>query len=309
MKRNVSAGFPWLAIFLWLFSLAAPVLAAKLDPASEEFYHMARHFLTRNEEKAFANLSTPELRQEFIEAFWNIRNPGPESGENEFRTELETRFEFVNKYLREANRPGWDTARGMVYLLLGPPSMINAGQTTSSLSASRNNPMPDSMIWPYLELNLDVWFIDREGFGIFDLDMANTSPRLLEYFKAAKIRFLQNGSKEAEERFLEFKAEIEPAKDRLLVSIAAKDLRFDIDAEGGYAARIHLTVNLYQSDGTVITCKDNQRIVLTPEMRKKGRLPIEWTIPLNKGKTQIDLLVLDQAGGRSNRRLLSVKKK
>jgi len=309
MKRNVSAGFPWLAIFLWLFSLAAPVLAAKLDPASKEFYHMARHFLTRNEEKAFANLSTPELRQEFIEAFWNIRNPGPESGENEFRTELETRFEFVNKYLREANRPGWDTARGMVYLLLGPPSMINAGQTTSSLSASRNNPMPDSMIWPYLELNLDVWFIDREGFGIFDLDMANTSPRLLEYFKAAKIRFLQNGSKEAEERFLEFKAEIEPAKDRLLVSIAAKDLRFDIDAEGGYAARIHLTVNLYQSDGTVITCKDNQRIVLTPEMRKKGRLPIEWTIPLNKGKTQIDLLVLDQAGGRSNRRLLSVKKK
>jgi GWxTD domain-containing protein len=309
MKRNVSAGFPWLAIFLWLFSLAAPVLAAKLDPASEEFYHMARHFLTRNEEKAFANLSTPESRGKFIEAFWNIRNPAPDSGENEFRTELETRFGFVNKYLREANRPGWDTDRGMVYLLLGPPSLVNAGQTTSSLSVSRSDPMPDSLIWPYLELNLDVWFIDRQGFGIFDLDMANTSPRLLEYFKAAKIRFLQNGSKEAEERFLEFKAEIEPAKDRLLVTIATQDLRFEIDARGGYTARIHLAVNLYQPDGTVVTHKDNRLIVLAPEMEKKGRLPIEWTIPLQKGKTQVDLLVLDQVGGRSNRRLISVKKK
>jgi GWxTD domain-containing protein len=309
MKHNLSPRYPWLLMSLWLFSIAAPVLAAKLDPASEEFYHMARHFMTRNEEKAFTNLSTPELRQEFIDAFWNIRNPDPDSSENEFRTELEARFEFVNKYLREANRPGWDTDRGMVYLLLGPPNMVNVGQTTSTLSASRNNLMPDSLIWPYPELSLDVWFIDRQGFGIFDLDAANTSPRLLEYFKAAKIRFLPNGSKAAEERFLEFKAEIEPARDRLLITIAVKDLRFDIDGGGGYTARIHLAVNLYQPDGTVTTHKDNQRIVLTPEMQKKGQLPIEWMIPLKKGKTQIDLLVLDQLGGRSNRRLLSVKKK
>lgn len=309
MKRNVSARLPWLVISLWLFSFAAPVLAAKLDPVSEEFYHMARHFMTRNEEKAFTNLPTPESRGEFIEAFWEIRNPDPDSGENEFRNELEARFEFVNKYLREANRPGWDTARGMVYLVLGPPSMMNAGQTTSSLSASRSNPMPDSLVWPYLELDLNVWFIDRQGFGVFDLDMANTSPRLLEYLKASKTRFLRNGGKGAEERFLEFKAEIEPARDRLFVTIAAKDLRFEIDAAGRYTARIHLAVNLYQPDGTVITHKDNRLIVLAPEMEKKGRLPIEWTIPLQKGKNQVDLLVLDQVSGRSNRRLLSVKKK
>jgi GWxTD domain-containing protein len=303
------ATIPWLTLCLWLLSLAAPAPAAKLDPASEDFYNMTRHFMTRDEEKAFRNLLTPELRREFIEAFWEIRDPDPDTGENEFRVELEERFEFVNRYLREANRPGWDTARGRVYLVLGPPNTLNAAETPAPLSSKNSALMSDSVIWPYRELGLIVWFVDRQGYGVFELDMINTSPRLIQYLKEGRTRFIRNKGEDAENRFLEFKARIEPASDTLFVSIAIKDLRFDIEEDGKYASRIHLAINLYQLDGTILSRKDNRRIVFDPGAQKKERLTIEWTIPLQKGKNRADLLVRDLVGGKSNRHVLSVTKR
>jgi GWxTD domain-containing protein len=312
MNRNAPPKFPWLAISLWLFSLAAPIQAAKLDPASDDFYHMTRHFMTRNEEKLFRNLSTPEFLQEFIKAFWEIRDPDPDTEENEFRDVVEERFEYVNKFLREGNRPGWDTARGMVYLVLGPPSVMDASWTPGPSAMAPNtrdgNEWANTMVWPYREDSFYVYFVDRQGFGVYELDMINTSPRLLELLKAGKTQFI-HGGKGAEDRFLKFKAEIEPAKDRVLIAIETKELRFEIDAKGGYTARIHLAVNLYLPDGKIVTQKEDRRIVLDPEMQKKRQLPIEWTIPLKKGKSQVDLLVLDQVSGKSNRQFFAVNKK
>jgi len=314
MKHRDRTVLAWPTLFLALFALAVPTAAAaKLDPDSEEFFRMARHFMTRDEEKAFRNLASPELRREFIDAFWEIRDPSPGSEENEFRAELEERFEFVNRYLREANRPGWDTARGMVYMVLGPPSIMNAG-TTPYPSGSPMSQLSDMeagkgvIVWPYQNLNFYVIFIDRQGYGVYELDMQRTAPRLLDLLKSAKTRFI-HGDKGAEERILEFTARIEPERGLVLISIPVKDLRYEIDADGRYTARIHLAANLYLPDGSILTHKDNRRIALDPETQDKGRLAIEWTIPLKKGKTQVDLLVLDQVGGVSNRRLLTVKKK
>ena len=110
--------------------------AAKLDPESETFYQMTRHFLTRNEERVFRRLATPELRQDFIRAFWEIRDPDPATEENEFRDEVEKRFEFINGHFREANRDGWNTARGMIYLVLGPPNSQNEISTLNDPTSS-----------------------------------------------------------------------------------------------------------------------------------------------------------------------------
>jgi GWxTD domain-containing protein len=303
----------WLALSLALLALTAPLAAAKLDAESEEFQRMARHFMTRDEEKVFRNLATPELRREFIDAFWEIRDPSPETAENEFRTEVEERFDFVNKYLREANRPGWDTARGMVYMVLGPPSIMTPGSTPYPSIDSRSQLNDESMstgmiVWPYHQLNFYVVFIDRQGYGIYELDMRRTAPYLLELLKAAKTRFIRADTG-SEDRVLKFTARIDPAQGRLFIAIPAKDLRYEIDADGGFTARIHLAANLYLPDGSIQTHKDDRRIALDPETQGKGRLAIEWTIPLKKGKTQVDLLVLDQVGGHSNRLLLTVKKK
>ena len=293
-------------IALLVLGIAVPNHAAKLDQESEEFFHMTRHFMTRDEEKVFRGLTTTEFRQEFIAAFWEIRDPDPTTVENEFRTELESRFEFVNKYLREANRPGWDTARGMVYLVLGPPTMMNAGTTSSTLSASSSNPLPNSLVWPYGDTGIRVWFIDNQGYGVYDLDMMRTSPRLLELLKRAKTQIIQ-GETGAEEHFLGFTARFEPSGSRLLIAVEAKDLRFETDAAGGFTARIRLAANIYTPNGTVVTRKEDRRIVVDARMQKKSRLALEWALPLETGKYGVDLLVLDQVGGKSNRQFLSLK--
>jgi GWxTD domain-containing protein len=289
-----------------LLGITAPNHSARLDLESEEFFHMTRHFMTRDEEKVFRGLTTPEFRQEFIAAFWEIRDPDPVTAENEFHTELETRFAFVNKYLREANRPGWDTARGMVYMVLGPPTMMNAGTTTSALSASSSNPMPNSLVWPYGESGIHVWFIDNQGYGVFELDMIRTSPRLLELMKRAKTRLIQ-GDKGADEHFLDFSAAFTATGSRLHIAIAARDLRFETDAAGGFTARIHLAANIFTPDGGIVTRKEDRRIVVDSRMQVKTRLELEWALALEAGKYQVDLLVLDQVGGRSNRQFLTVK--
>ena len=273
-------------IAVLLLAVTAPGFSVKKDPVGTEFYHMVRHLMTSDEEKTFANLSTPEFLREFIEAFWEIRDPDPATEENEFRTAVEERFEFVNQHLREANRPGWDTARGMIYMVLGPPNLMNAASTPSPQSSQNENFLAGTIIWPYPEMNLYVYFVDRQGFGVYELDIVRTSPRLLEFLKTSKTRFIGSGDQGMEDRLLEFRANIKPAIDRLLITIKTTALRFDIDADETFTARIYLALNLYNPDGTIVTQKDTRRITLDPEMKHKGELRLEWTMPLKKGKAR-----------------------
>jgi GWxTD domain-containing protein len=313
--NRLSARSPLAAgLFLSLLLLRPLAAAPKLDAASEEFYRMARHFMTRDEDKRFRNLATPELRREFIIAFWELRDPDPNTAENEFRDELEVRFEFVNRYLREGNRPGWDTARGMIYLVLGPPDIMTAGSTPYPSASpynrdSRSDTTAGVIVWPYPMLSINVVFADRQGFGIYELDMARTSPRLLMLLKAGKTRFIRDGAKSTEAPFLAFKADIDAARGTVRVVIAARELRYEIDPDGSYSARVQMAANVYQDDGRIATRKEERRVTLGPPGQEKEKLELEWAIPLAPGRNQVDLLISDQVSGRSNRLFLAVKKK
>ena len=298
----------WPAILLLIAGFRAAAPAAKLDPASREFYQMARHFMTRDEEKVFRNLISEDLRQGFIEAFWEIRDPDPLTPENEFRRELEERYAFINKYLRENNRPGWRTDRGMVYLVLGPPSMQTSDGSSSSPSAAGSGFALASIAWSYDHLGIAVWFVDRRRDGVWELDTVRTPPRFLDLMQAAKIRALRDGG-EAEERFLDFKARFAAGGGSIDVSIPLRKLRFDAGSDGTFTALIHLAANVYPDGGAVITRKEDRRIAIDPQAQEKGTLEISWALPLPAGRYRVDLLVLDQVGGLSGRQLLGLKKK
>lgn len=308
--RSASVRLAALAVLLLLL---APALPAKLEPASEEFYRLARHFMTRDEAKRFLGLPSAELRAHFIEAFWQIRDPDPASEANEFQDELQTRFDFISRYFREANRPGWDTARGMVYLVLGPPDIPATSTPYPEASGAYRSGQADTttglFVWPYQALGLNVYFIDRQGFGLYELDMTRTSPRLLELMRRAKTRILREGGGEEAAEPLGFQAEFAPAADRVRIVIPVKELRYEIDAAGAYTARLHLAVNLYLPDGSIVSRKDERRVVFDPQAQGSEPLAVDWTIPLARGKNQVDLLVLDQVGDRSNRQFFTVKKK
>ena len=83
------------------------------------------YIISDDERKAFMNLSNDEERDAFIEAFWQRRNPNPDSPENEFREEHYRRIQYANDHFA-AGKPGWKTDRGHVYISFGKPDDIES---------------------------------------------------------------------------------------------------------------------------------------------------------------------------------------
>src|SRR5215469_10780012 len=84
-----------------------------------------RWIITDQERKAFMQLSNDEERDKFIEAFWDRRNPNPDSEDNEFKDEHYRRIEYANEHFA-AGIPGWKTDRGRIYIVFGPPDEIES---------------------------------------------------------------------------------------------------------------------------------------------------------------------------------------
>ena len=84
-----------------------------------------RWIISDEEKKAFMQLSNEEEREQFIEAFWDRRNPNPDSEDNEFKDEHYRRIEYANEHYA-AGMPGWMTDRGRMYIVYGPPDEIES---------------------------------------------------------------------------------------------------------------------------------------------------------------------------------------
>lgn len=81
------------------------------------------YIITEEERAAFRNLSNDEERDAFIEAFWQRRNPDPDSPANAFREEHYRRIAYANEHY-SAGKPGWKTDRGHIYIVFGPPDDV-----------------------------------------------------------------------------------------------------------------------------------------------------------------------------------------
>ena len=77
---------------------------------------------TDQEKTVFAKLKSPEEKMQFIKIFWARRDPLLRTSENEFKQEFYQRVDYANANFAEGDQSGWDTARGQVYILFGPPS-------------------------------------------------------------------------------------------------------------------------------------------------------------------------------------------
>ncbi len=83
------------------------------------------YIITPEERSAFKKLTTDEEREQFIEAFWERRNPNPGSPENEFKEEYYRRIAYTNEHYA-SGIPGWKTDRGRIYIMYGPPDEIDS---------------------------------------------------------------------------------------------------------------------------------------------------------------------------------------
>jgi GWxTD domain-containing protein len=87
--------------------------------------------MSTEESDAFSRLSTPQSRAEFIENFWKGRDPHPELRDNQARNEFDRRVAFADRYFGDGERRGSLTDRGMVFILLGPPTYVGKKPLTT----------------------------------------------------------------------------------------------------------------------------------------------------------------------------------
>ena len=83
------------------------------------------YVITDEERGAFRKLSTDEEREQFIEQFWERRNPNPGSPENEFKEEYYRRIAYANEHYA-SGIPGWKADRGRIYIMYGPADEIES---------------------------------------------------------------------------------------------------------------------------------------------------------------------------------------
>jgi GWxTD domain-containing protein len=108
--------------------------------------------MTPDEKRTWAQLTPGAEWQEFVDKFWEARNPQPGNPDNTFRTGFDRRVAFADaNFVQAEGARGSMTDRGMVFVLLGPPTYVGrkpirsgddaseaAGMSTVGSSDSRN---------------------------------------------------------------------------------------------------------------------------------------------------------------------------
>lgn len=131
-----------------------------------------RWIISPDERSAYVALSSDAERLQFINEFWQRRNPDPTSSENKFKEEHYRRLAYSNT--RFANgRPGFMTDRGRIYILYGAPDSIEAYPV-----GARGNASPTE-VWHYRKAHgevptgqsgLDLKFVDACECGDYRLE-------------------------------------------------------------------------------------------------------------------------------------------
>ena len=100
-----------------------------------------------------------EKSKRFLE-YWKSKDPSPGNDENEVFQEYFGRVNFANEQFSHY-REGWQTDRGMVFIILGPPNNVDRHPFEYDSKPYE--------IWQYYEINRNFTFLDETGFGDYRL--------------------------------------------------------------------------------------------------------------------------------------------
>ncbi len=107
-----------------------------------------RWIITDEEKSAFMQLSNDEERDQFIEAFWQRRDPTPDTEENEFKEEHYRRIAYANEHYA-AGIPGWKTDRGRTYIVFGPADEIESHPSGGSYERPMDEGGGETSTFPF----------------------------------------------------------------------------------------------------------------------------------------------------------------
>ncbi len=152
----------------------APSLTAQDDPAPAETTESllewdespAGFLLTKDEQKAWKNVSTEAEAHAFIELFWARRNPDPASAFNPFKADFENKVRYADEQYTWEKHRGALTDRGRVLILMGAPHYSENRFPTETVERIEDRSVGTDEV----RSNAKLWFYDPqqlpEPFGI-----------------------------------------------------------------------------------------------------------------------------------------------
>ncbi|MDZ7310071.1 MAG: GWxTD domain-containing protein [candidate division KSB1 bacterium] len=164
--------------FVMLGTAGEPVVVKIPETAMQPFaqmseaqintaYRQAAYIMSPEQKRIYEQLSNLDAQKHFLAEFWWQRDPSPATPQNEFYLEYQRRITYANEKLRSFARAGWQTDRGRVYIVYGPPTDIEYFPSTESAKPYER--------WFYedLEGGVEFIFIDKTGFREFRLVHSN----------------------------------------------------------------------------------------------------------------------------------------
>jgi GWxTD domain-containing protein len=140
------------------------------------------YIISSEERHSFLHLATNEEREQFIEAFWQRRNPDPDSPENTFKEEHYRRIAYANEHYA-SGIPGWKTDRGKIYIMWGPPDEVDSHPTGGNWDRPSDQGGGSTTTYPWeawryrhlegegLGENVELEFVDPSSTGEYHITM------------------------------------------------------------------------------------------------------------------------------------------
>jgi GWxTD domain-containing protein len=141
---------------------------AKTSPYLKWLDQEVVYIIATEDRAAFLKLATDEERDKFIEQFWSRRDPTPGTPANEFKAEHYRRIALANKrFQTRSGKPGWQTDRGHLYIVYGPPDEIETHPKSAQTTISSES-------WRYRHLegmgeDVIISFVDKGQTGDYRL--------------------------------------------------------------------------------------------------------------------------------------------
>ncbi|MGH9747058.1 MAG: GWxTD domain-containing protein [Candidatus Acidiferrales bacterium] len=159
------------------------------------------YIITPEERSAFVHLQTNEEREQFIEQFWQRRNPDPDSAENTFKEEHYRRIAYTNEHFA-SGIPGWKSDRGRIYIMWGAPDEIESHPSGGSYDRPSSEGGGTTSTYPfedwryrYLEgigEDVNIEFVDPTMTGEFHLTMDPSEKDALTYVPGAGLTEMES---------------------------------------------------------------------------------------------------------------------
>jgi GWxTD domain-containing protein len=294
-----------LVILVILIASCRAAVNIEKDPFYESFYEKTRLIMTKEEIEIYKRLPSRESWEDFIQEFWRIRDPDTSTEENENKVEFENRIEYANRWFGWRNPDkgrlkseeqeqyrGWDTERGRIYIILGPPdsliydgsALMNDGRKISSPEGRREE------TWAYWRYRMYVTF-RRGRMGRWYI--SEPEPDLFYFLEAAKFNLIEPGSREEAKRRLTFEAEYKDGN--ILISIPVTRINLE-GKEDQLVGELHIEVNVYNNHikvGRFVRAKSFEWTEEQVLEKKKFQIELPYH-PEQKGRYLLDIIVEDK---------------